>query len=80
MTREELIKTFNMIKYPIFNNGYEQYKLDNIRAMEQNIENAKFDQMINEGGIEKSNRLFVEKAFDSAKSVDNKNIFRQVPF
>lgn len=37
MTREELIKTFNMIKYPIFNNGYEQYKLDNIRAMEQTL-------------------------------------------
>jgi hypothetical protein len=36
--------------------------------------------MINEGGIEKSNRFFVEKAFDNVKSVDNKNIFRQIPF
>ena len=32
------------------------------------------------GEIEKSNRLFVENAFDSVKSVGNKNIFRQIPF
>lgn len=43
MTSEELIKAINMMKYP---NGYEWEQICYIRAMEQNIENAKFDQMI----------------------------------
>lgn len=61
----------------IFNGQYKEMMEEELETTYVSIEQLQ-QQYTDE--IEKSNRLFVEKAFGSVKSVDNKNIFRQIPF